>query len=44
MPSPPRPTDHRARYNGWNYDERWAVKQPVWNGTNFDIVEEPTGT
>ena len=39
---PPRPTDHRARYNGWNLDERWAIVEKTWNGKSFDVVEEQT--
>lgn len=35
---PPRPTDHRARYNGWNFDERWEVTDFNWDGEKFDFV------
>jgi hypothetical protein len=36
--TPPRPTDHRARYNGWNMDERWGVTDYNWTGTEYDFV------
>lgn len=40
--TPPRPVDHRARYDGWNLDERWITEDMVWNGTNY--VQETTPT
>jgi hypothetical protein len=44
MPIPNRNVDHRARFNGWNYDERWIVKESVWNGTDYDLIEYPTSS
>lgn len=38
IPAPPRELDHRARFKGWNADPRWKL-DPVWNGTNFDFVD-----
>lgn len=40
--TPPRPTDHRARYNGWNLDERWAISEYNWTGAEYDFVYEQT--
>lgn len=40
IPTPPRPTDHRARYNGWNLDARWEVAEYNWTGTEYDFVRE----
>ncbi len=34
--------DHRARFNGWNLDERWIEPETVWNGVSYDIKEVPT--
>jgi len=40
--TPVREVDHRARFNGWNFDERWKVPDLQWDGTKYDIVTEPT--
>jgi hypothetical protein len=40
--TPPRPTDHRARYNGWNLDKRWEITEYNWTGTEYDFVREQT--
>lgn len=42
IPSPSRPTDHRARFNGWNKDPRWVQPEITWNGSSYDVVEVPT--
>ena len=42
IPTPPRTADHRARFNGWNLDERWIEPEMVWNGVSYDICEVPT--
>jgi hypothetical protein len=34
--------DHRARFKGWNLDPRWKEPELIWNGSNYDIVENPT--
>lgn len=40
--TPPRPVDHRARYDGWNLDERWITDDMVWNGSNYVQETAPT--
>lgn len=40
--TPPRNVDHRARFNGWNYDEMWNVPDFQWDGAKYNIVTEPT--
>lgn len=40
--APPRPTDHRARYNGWNFDERWQVVDYIWKGSEYDVITQQT--
>ena len=42
IPSPSRPTDHRARFNGWNKDPRWVEPEITWNGSSYDVVDVPT--
>lgn len=42
MRTPRRPVDHRARFNGWNYDERWNVPDLQWDGVKYNIVTVPT--
>jgi len=42
IPTPPRPVDHRARFNGWNLDERWVEPETEWNGSSYDVREVPT--
>jgi hypothetical protein len=39
---PPRETDLRARYNGWNFDPRWEFRDIVWNGQHYDITDKQT--
>jgi hypothetical protein len=39
IPRPPRACNHRARFDGWNFDPRWAAAQVDWNGTSYEIVE-----
>jgi hypothetical protein len=38
--TPPRNTDHRARFNGWNMDERWCLTDYNWNGSQYDFVSD----
>ena len=40
---PPRRTDHRARYNGWNFDDRWSEDVPEWNGSSYDMTQDSAG-
>lgn len=42
IPVPDRPVDHRARFDGWNFDPRWAEPEVKWNGTSYDVSEKPT--
>lgn len=35
MPLPPRPCDHRSRFNGWNLDPRWQSTSVEWNGESY---------
>jgi len=42
IPSPSRPTDHRARFNGWNKEPRWLQPEITWNGSTYDVVDIPT--
>jgi hypothetical protein len=34
--------DHRARFNGWNFEERWRETELVWTGSQYNIIEEQT--
>lgn len=34
--------DHKARFKGWNLDARWKEPEIVWNGSSYDIIENPT--
>lgn len=31
IPTPPAEVDHRARFNGWNLDERWKSEDVTWD-------------
>ena len=37
IPTPPRPVDHRARFNGWNMDERWKTDEVKWTGSEYNV-------
>lgn len=41
--TPPRPCDHRAKYNGWNLDARWGIADSVmeWTGSAYENVATP---
>lgn len=39
---PPRPTDYRAKFNGWNLDRQYNTAEKIWNGTSFDIIATQT--
>lgn len=39
---PPRPVDHKARFDGWNYDERWVGPEVHWKGDRFEAFDGPT--
>ena len=39
---PPRPVDHRARFDGWNLDPRWREAQTVFDGQKYDMIFEQT--
>lgn len=41
IPIPPRTTDHRARYHGWNLEERWAHVEFNWDGQTYDFQFDP---
>jgi hypothetical protein len=43
VPIPPRECDHRARYNGWNLDERWDIANVdmQWTGNSYENVALP---
>jgi hypothetical protein len=43
VPTPPRECDHRARYHGWNLDERWGISQErmEWNGEAYENTATP---
>ena len=40
IPSPPIEVNHRARFEGWNFDPRWKNNTPIWNGTGYDLPED----
>eukprot|EP00597_Dinobryon_sp_UTEXLB2267_P007633 CAMPEP_0170082640 /NCGR_PEP_ID=MMETSP0019_2-20121128/18161_1 /TAXON_ID=98059 /ORGANISM="Dinobryon sp., Strain UTEXLB2267" /LENGTH=403 /DNA_ID=CAMNT_0010297579 /DNA_START=203 /DNA_END=1414 /DNA_ORIENTATION=+ len=40
IPSPPRPADHRARFDGWNFDPRFKQPKLVWNGDRCNLQEQ----
>jgi len=41
IPVPPRPSNHMARYNGWNKNPKWRAKEmTVWNGKEYQF-EDP---
>ena len=42
LKTPPREVDHRARFNGWNFDERWNVPDFVWDGVKYDVAAPTT--
>jgi len=46
VPLPPRPVDHRARFDHWQDDERWRVAEPVWNAESgaYDVHDRPVAT
>jgi len=39
MPTPPRKCDHRARFDGWNFDPRWQETKVEWTGENYLMTE-----
>ena len=39
IPTPPAEVDHRARFNGWNLDERWKSKVPTWKGDHYSVED-----
>lgn len=39
IPKPPRPVDHRSRYNGWNLDPRWRAPVKIWDGSRYVVTE-----
>lgn len=42
IPLPPRPVDHRARFDGWNLSSRYTEDPEIaWNGTSYDKVNSP---
>ena len=34
--------DHRARFDGWNFDERWEETELKWLGEGYEVIEKPT--
>jgi hypothetical protein len=42
VPIPPRPVDHRARFDGWNFDPRWNQNQASWDGKKYHRATEQT--
>ena len=43
IPIPPKEVDHRAKYNGWNHDERWKDTAVEWTGQSYSITTDPIG-
>lgn len=43
IPSPPRPVDHRARFDGWNQDPRWKDSSLSWTGSSYDVKNVSDG-
>ena len=39
---PERPVDHRARFDGWNFDPRWAEPEVIWTGDKAQVNDGPT--
>lgn len=39
IPTPPRSVDHRARFNGWNLDERWKTNEIKWTGSEYNVED-----
>jgi hypothetical protein len=39
---PQRETDYRAKFDGWNLDNRWDFKESVWNGSTYNNPEPQT--
>lgn len=39
---PPREVDHKARFKGWNLDERWNVIEREWKGDHYLLTETQT--
>ena len=42
IPVPERPVDHRARFDGWNFDPRWEEPEIKWTGTSYAVSDVPT--
>jgi len=42
IPSPPREVNHKARFDGWNFEARWEEPEVKWNGQTFDVSAVPT--
>ena len=42
IPVPDRPVDHRARFDGWNFDPRWEEPEIKWTGNSYSINDKPT--
>lgn len=40
--TPSRPVDHRARFDGWNYDDRWNVPDLQWDGVKYNVSTVPS--
>lgn len=39
---PERPVDHRARFDGWNFDPRWEEPEVIWTGEKAQVNDGPT--
>jgi len=46
VPVPPRPADHRNRFDGWQNDDRHRSTHAVWNSTTnaFDKMDRPVAS
>lgn len=42
IPVPDRPVDHRARFDGWNFDPRWEEPEIEWTGNSYSVSDKPT--
>lgn len=41
IPVPDRPVDHRARFDGWNFDPRWEEPEIKWTGSSYSVNDKP---